>query len=80
MLSDTYAWQKSLITVERPSAAETAKEAASYPNNDSDGDSQRRAVRKEGKEERSDGKKEAMALVFTLPNLPPLAQTETDRH
>ena len=43
MLLDTYAWQKSLITVERPSAAETAKEAASYPNNDSDGDSQRRA-------------------------------------
>lgn len=65
MLLDTYAWQKSLITVERPSAAETAKEAASYPNNDSDGDSQRR----EGKVERSDGKKEAMALVFTLPNL-----------
>ena len=64
MLLDTYAWQKSLITVERPSAA-AAKEAASYPNNDSDGDSQRR----EGKVERSDGKKEAMALVFTLPNL-----------
>ena len=64
MLLDTYAWQKSLITVERPSAAETT-EAASYPNNDSDGDSQRR----EGKVERSDGKKEAMALVFTLPNL-----------
>ena len=63
MLLDTYAWQKSLITVERPSAS--AKEAASYPNNDSDGDSQRR----EGKVERSDGKKEAMALVFTLPNL-----------
>ena len=75
MLLDTYAWQKSLITVERPSAA--AKESASYPNNDSDGDSQRR----EGKVERSDGKKEAMALVFTLPNLPLLLKqrrTATD--
>ena len=75
MLLDTYAWQKSLITVERPSTA--AKEAASYPNNDSDGDSQRR----EGKVERSDGKKEAMALVFTLPNLPLLLKqrrTATD--
>ena len=48
MLLDTYAWQKSLITVERPSA-ETAKEAASYPNNDSDGDSQRRAGKVERK-------------------------------
>ena len=76
MLLDTYAWQKSLITVERPSA-ETTKETASYPNNDSDGDSQRR----EGKVERSDGKEKAMALVFTLPSLPLLLKqrrTATD--